>query len=363
MTALANVNWVSPPGDTILNLLEFKQISVHTIEKKLELSLSDLNTLWTGELRITKGYAEALASIFGNSASFWLNRDKQYLEALNEKEESITNAWLKSLPIAEMKRLNWISSHQPLKDACLDFFGIKNVFEWKRRYYNKLSSVHFRRSTSFKNDSLSAITWIAKGEQLAKNQKVNSFSKDKLESNLYQIKALTRYKSPKVFLPKLTAYCNDCGVKLIILPSLKGCKVSGMARFLEDDSALIQLSFRYLSDDHFWFTFFHEAGHLIMHEKETLHIDTDNTYQDSLKEQEANEFSSAILIPHEMESDMYKLNSNKRRLIHFAMNAGISPGIVVGQMQKRNIIDYKYLNSYKRRYKWAEINEAINTIN
>ena len=37
------------------------------------------------------------------------------------------------------------------------------------------------------------------------------------------------------------------------------------AKLLSDDQAWIQMSFRFLTDDHFWFTFFHEVGHLILH--------------------------------------------------------------------------------------------------
>jgi len=115
---------------------------------------------------------------------------------------------------------------------------------------------------------------------------------------------------------------------------------------------------RYLSDDHFWFTFFHEAGHLILHgNREDVYVEMENkidrVYDE--KEEEANIFAAEALIPYTLHDKLKSVRSNKRKIIQFAQLAGISPGIVVGQMQFLGYIKYQYLNSYKRRYKWEDI--------
>lgn len=122
---------------------------------------------------------------------------------------------------------------------------------------------------------------------------------------------------------------------------------------------MLLLSFRYLSDDHFWFTFFHEAGHIVLHKSNAAFIEDNSPDKNySNEEKEANIFAGEILIPHELQGELSRLRGNKRNIISFAMKAGVSPGIVVGQMQHRGIIDHKYLNSFKRRYDWNDIASA-----
>jgi lipid A disaccharide synthetase len=48
--------------------------------------------------------------------------------------------------------------------------------------------------------------------------------------------------------------CAACGVAVVFVPELSGSRASGVARWLTPAKALIQLSFRYRTDDHLWFT-------------------------------------------------------------------------------------------------------------
>ena len=52
---------------------------------------------------------------------------------------------------------------------------------------------------------------------------------------------------------------------------------------------------RYKKDDFFWFTFFHEAAHLLLHSKKETFVD-DGTDNDVI-ENEANDFATDFLIP------------------------------------------------------------------
>jgi Zn-dependent peptidase ImmA (M78 family) len=113
------------------------------------------------------------------------------------------------------------------------------------------------------------------------------------------------------------------------------------------------LSFRFLSDDHFWFSFFHEAGHLLLHGEKGFFLERDDT-PSTKQEQEANEFAEDILVPRELREAMLRLPVNGREVIRFAHRAGISPGIIVGQLQHYGRFTQRQLNSLKRRFKWSE---------
>ena len=62
--------------------------------------------------------------------------------------------------------------------------------------------------------------------------------------------------------------------------------------------ALIQLSARHKSDDHFWFSFFHEAAHLLLHSKKHIYVDS-NLGTNTNSEAEADIWASNFLITPE----------------------------------------------------------------
>ena len=122
---------------------------------------------------------------------------------------------------------------------------------------------------------------------------------------------------------------------------------------MSEDRALLLLSFRYLTDDHFWFTFFHEAGHLLLHGRKDLFLEGIESPIDK-EEQEANEFAARTLIPSDFENALSDLPVRYKDVIRFATRVGVSPGIVVGQLQFRKLIGQDQLNDVKRRYTWSK---------
>ncbi|MBZ5563961.1 MAG: ImmA/IrrE family metallo-endopeptidase [Acidobacteriia bacterium] len=113
------------------------------------------------------------------------------------------------------------------------------------------------------------------------------------------------------------------------------------------------LSFRYLSDDQFWFSFFHEAGHLLLHGAQGLFLESDDTPA-TKQEQEASDFAEGVLVSPQFREALLRLSLNGREVIRFAHRAGISPGIVVGQLQHHGKFTYRQLNNLKRRFRWEE---------
>ena len=116
---------------------------------------------------------------------------------------------------------------------------------------------------------------------------------------------------------------------------------------------MIQLSLYGKLNDRFWFSFFHEAAHLLLHasnkeEKSSIFLDDlGATYADDPKEHEANEWARDWLIPPEDAQALRWLN-RKEEIIDFADRLNIHPGIVVGRLQHEGIIDYRWFNELKQ---------------
>lgn len=118
--------------------------------------------------------------------------------------------------------------------------------------------------------------------------------------------------------------------------------------------AIFQLSVRYLRDDSFGFTFFHEAGHLVLHDERLFLEWSDRRELFSQEEDAANRFAAHLLIPPCAEAAFQALPHEYRSIMRFAKDLSISPGIVVGQLQHRGLMRQDKLNFLKKRYSWAE---------
>ncbi len=357
-------NWVSQPGSTISDILQERKIPVRVFADQMNQPLGFINHLLEGNTLITQAIASQLTKVLGASEQFWLNRQSQYNQMLGVSQKIDEQTWLKDIPLKEMIKWGWIPDSEDKLTTCLEFFGVSSVTSWQEKYEREVDSVAFRTSATFESEFGALTAWLRQGERIGQSLGCSPWNATAFEESLEQIKPLTKDKDPKRFLPKLRKICASCGVAIAVVPTPKGCKASGATRFLTPDRALLLLSFRYRSDDHFWFTFFHEAGHLLLHEN-TIREQTNaflegmpvNTLQKCAKsqEEEANTFASEMLIPYHLQPRLEKLRGNTRAIISFAHEAGISPGIVVGQMQHRRIIQRNYLNGFKRRYDWNDI--------
>jgi HTH-type transcriptional regulator / antitoxin HigA len=164
------------------------------------------------------------------------------------------------------------------------------------------------------------------------------------------IRALTR-EEPQVFVPRLTDLCAAAGVAIVFVPELPKTGVSGATRWI-GDRAVIQLSLRYKSNDQLWFTFFHEAGHILKHGRKEIFIESNGL--DGEKEEEANAFARDKLIPpEELRRFLQHWNQSNEGIIAFADRIGIAPGIVAGRLQHDGLLPNSHGNKLKIYYRWA----------
>ncbi|MCL1673006.1 ImmA/IrrE family metallo-endopeptidase [Elizabethkingia ursingii] len=336
------------------------------LDKSLKKSKIHLDDLLDGKVYINKEVASVLAVLFKNSENFWINKQLIYDERVNNLDSLEKEEWIKSLPIKEIIEEGFLDSKHDLYEKCLNFFDVHSIFDWKIKYL-KNSNLSFRKSEGFDSKKSSVITWLRMGELHIKNVEYPKYNRERFEYLLENdIKDLTRKNSPKIFIPKLVELCHSCGVKLSIQKAPKNCKVYGVTKFSNEGNPLMILSFRYLSDDQFWFTFFHEAGHVILHEKKFLNFEeksiTETSEEFQQEELEANLFAEEVLVPFHLKNKLSSINGNKKKLIAFSMEANVSPGIVVGQLQNKKYISQSYLNAYKRRFSREDIDNSFKGI-
>lgn len=347
-------DWASSPGDTIADILQGKDLSALEFAKQIGATHGDVQNLLQGRSSITIAIARQLERVLGASVEFWMSRDFQYREDIS-RIDSEDLEWVNKLPVGDMIKFGWITPvphPSEEKAACLRFFNVTSVAEWRHKYADVQRNIAFSTSPSFDSSPASVTTWLRQGEILSDSIECEPWNKVRFQESLSIIRPLTIKKDPKYFLPELQRICASNGVAVAIVRAPAGCRASGATKFISPNKALILLSFRHLTDDHFWFTFFHEAGHLIIHDKEQLFLEGYESDSSEL-EHEANMFSVQTLIPSEHEQSLMSLTANAKNVIRFAVRIGISPGIIVGQLQHTGKIDHSQLNRLKRRFNWS----------
>lgn len=356
-------NWFSIPGDTINDLLKERRISVETFADKIGMTVLFVKSLINGNEDITTDVANKLSNVLGASVDFWLRREFQYREDLIRLERVNEATWFNLLPIKDMVKFGWIKAEYSKNvQAILQYFGVRSINEWHFKYQAEMAQVSFRTSTKHKQQPGAVAAWLRQGEIQTGTLECKDWNAKFFKQSLSEIKKLTRIKDPGEFLPKLIEICAECGVALAIERTPEGCPASGVTKFLNPKRALIMLSFRYLTDDQFWFTFFHEAGHLLLHGKNCVFVE--EMSKDRLiseEEKEANDFAAEQLVPSEMRTSMMFVSVyNAKKVIGFAAAMGVSPGIIIGQLQHVGKIPHNKFNYYKRRYSWDSILPHLN---
>ena len=346
--------WASAPGETIADILRERNMSEDEFARELGQSADYAASLLQGRSTITIAAARQLERIVGGSVEFWIARDYQYRQQ-TAKLRTADQGWLSQLPLADMIRFGWIAPEpHPSEEvtACFRFFDVASVSGWHDKYDRLQQMVAFRTSPSFDSQPAAVITWLRRGEIEADSINCDPWSPEAFSASLPQIRSLSREKDPAQFLPALRTLCAASGVAVVVVRSPRGCRASGATRFLSPQKALLQLSFRYLTDDHFWFTFFHEAGHLLLHGQDGFFLEGPET-PSTQQEEQANEFAANTLVSPELRREMLRLR-NSRAIIRFARRIGISRGIVVGQLQHLGRLGHDQLNGLKTRYKWVD---------
>jgi HTH-type transcriptional regulator/antitoxin HigA len=370
MTMTDNLNfetgWTSAPGDTVMDILEERGMTLSAFAQQMNIPLEQIDQLITGRNPITAEIAQKLQAVLGASDTFWLSRESKYREDemrfAREISSEIGTEWLKELPIKDLTDFGWLKPTNAKLDsikACLSFFGEKSISGWRDSYREILENVAFKTSPTFQSRPGALASWLRRGELNADEICCENWDAERFRAVLTNIRLLTRKKNTDEFLPELERLCASCGVALVVLKAPTGCRASGATRFISPTKATILLSNRYLSEDHFWFAFFHEAAHLILHDRSELFVEWEGMLSNKY-EQEANEFAARLLIPSEVLTEMFDLPVNGIAVIRFARKVGVSPGIVVGQLQYHGRIRQNQLNNLKRRFVWAEDGRILN---
>lgn len=353
-------DFVSPPGETLLELLEERGMSQAELAERTGRPKKTINEIIKGKAALTPETAIQLEHVLGTPASFWNNREQHYREwlARQEERESLREylPWMKKFPLRAMINLSWIrkrgDSISQLEEL-LSYFGVASPTQWE----SMQAEAQWRRSPAFQADPAAVSAWLRRGEILAEQIQCAGYDAARFRAALSQIRALTT-EPPEHFAPQMRELCAQAGVAVVFVPEIPGTHTYGATRWLSPAKAMIMLSLRYKTGDHLWFTFFHEAAHILSHGKREMFLEDDQEASEDAwaREAEADRFAADFLIPPQQMSGFHPKGQHfsQQDVIEFAQRLGIAPGIVVGRLQHDGILDPQNLNGLKQRLQWPK---------
>jgi addiction module HigA family antidote len=346
-------DWAVAPGEILLEALQDREMTQSELAQRLGRPLKTVNEIIKGKAAITPETAIQLERALGISARFWTNLETQYRDTLARQQaqaELETQAgWADRFPIADLVHHRLIE-RGPTKAATL-----ANLLSWlgvsSPAAFDRVTAAgSYRASPAFTASPEAVTAWLRWGELQAASIDAAPFDARRFRQVLAEIRPLTRREPFAQVFQRVQRMCAEAGVVVVLTPELSGIHLSGAARWV-GSKAVIQLSLRHKSDDQFWFTFYHEAGHILSAGRRRDFVDgadVDDAQGDA-DERAADQFARNTLLP----PDDYGLfleagNFTRNAVRAFAESQSVAPGIVAGRLERDKRVGPGQLRSLKK---------------
>ena len=366
-------DYASSPGTYLSIVLDNLGLTQTDLSARTGLSAKHVNQIIKGSANVSPEVASQLEFATDVPAAIWASLDARHqaLRAQARTRDKLAGSldWLDKFDLKELYQRRVIPTADRSVgtiEALLRYFGISDPGGWDRVWKPSITS--FRRSPSFAPDATSTTVWLRAGQVAASRIQTAPFDQKALLGAIPSLRALTE-PEPLLALPRLQLAMAALGVAVVFVSEFDGCRASGATWWASPTKAVVLLSNRGKREDRFWFSFFHEIGHVLHHAKRDTFLDQnrsdderddlppwaeahmasaflDDGSRDSKPEREADDFAAEALIPSEYRSIVPALTS-KAAVVELAARIGVSSGIVAGRYQFETG-DYRKYNALRR---------------
>lgn len=342
---------VSHPGQTLGYKIQELEMSVKEFAIRASKPEKTIIAVIKGDSSITPDMAVAFENITRIPAHFWMARQRKYDEAVarEKMEAKISESfdWAERFPFAQMVKYGWIEKVKGKGEkvkSLLQFFALSSSDAWHNYYMGQQLKVAFRISLRTTKEPYAISAWLRQGDRQAEMVELSGdFSEKLLREKLPDMKQLMASK-PKDWHKVLQKICASCGIKLVYTQSLAKAPINGATRWFAGKYPIIQMSGRQKRYDIFWFSFFHEIGHILLHGKKEIFLENIE-YDDKViaKEKEADDFASKFVLSMDEEQDIINNRAySPKDIMRYAQKFGTHHSIIVGRLQHHKKIPYSY---------------------
>ncbi len=341
------------PGYYISEIIDDLEITQEEFAVRLGTSPKNISKLVNGEANISIELAMKLSNMLNTSPEVWLNLQKKYDLQLIEQSKKAELA--KQIDLIKEIDYNYFvklwdlpktrNAEEKIQNLC-SFLSIANLSILTQKGYN-LSFRNGIKEPQQKN-ILSANVWVETSTKMGRSYDIKNYNEDKLISTIHKLVGMTTLSLDKC-IAKIKTMLAECGVALVMLPYLKNSGLHGVVKWLSKKKVLVAISDRRKYVDTFWFTLFHELGHVLQKRIKDISYTWDSNENDEL-EQDADLFAQETLIPEKQYSQFLKQGIfSSVKILEFAKQINRDPGIIVGRLQNDIIIQHSQNNNLRSK--------------
>ncbi len=348
------------PGRELLTRLEEEGMSQHDLATRTEVTEKHISTIISGKKNISASFAKKLEYALGINAGEWLEKQSKFDCELAEFEESnkITReeiAVLKSLKevIIYYNELKWIDVDDFDYEIVMKmrkYMGVSNLLSIPKISYDAAYRTQIKKNSNV--DPYVMYAWQRTCELLTRDVNINNkLDVELLKKKLPLIKRCMFEKIDKI-KDDLSELFAECGIVFNIVRNFVGAPVQGFIKKIESDRIILCITLRGKRADRFWFTLFHEIGHILNEDYKTRFIDVSQI--DNEMEAKADTFARQILLnDDEYRNFILKRDFRIERIKSFAKSQGVKPFIVIGRLQKEELLEWGTFENEIEKYEWV----------
>lgn len=363
------------PGELLQEELDARGWTQADLAKILGRPVQAINEIIAGKKAITAETAVALSRALDAPAEYWLRLDAQYrLDLLHQRrplpEEDISRRArvYAAAPIKELLKRRWLSVADPqdpgqLERAVCKFFGTNSIDEKPDLAFAA------RRGRPDAPESPSLLAWVCHARALAAQERVVMVrsmhvraegTAARRASLASEIATLPRLSTLPDGATRVRGRLRALGVRMVFAEHLPNTRIDGAAFWLDDSTPVVALSLRYDRVDWFWFTLMHELAHVVSsHARREMRVDDALVGRDAEKaanktseESTADRLATDWLIPPDRLAAFVRETKpyfDRERVLAFAEEIGVHPGIVVGRLQHEKLVPFTHFRNLLER--------------
>ena len=346
------------PGYYLKEVIEDMGITQDEFAKRMETSGKNLSDLLNGKSKLSNEIALKLAIMLGTSTDVWLNLQKTYNEKVMEIErrkiedyeascaQLIDYSYFIDLGVVPIVRKSADKAKELLEYFKIASFNVLKTTDFLVNYRTAVSVIN-------EKNVINSNAWVQTALNIGQQINTESFDLKKLNSNLQEIRKMT-LQNPVDFSPRLTEILASCGIAFVVLPHLRNSGVNGAVKWINKEKVILAINNRRKYADIFWFSLFHEIGHVLQRKITMLIVGIDVGEMDEtnkILEKEADDFARNSLLPIDHYSEFLSSKDYSEGAIRrFANKIDIHPGIVVGRLQLEGHIGFERFNGLREKY-------------
>lgn len=346
-------DYAVPTGEFIAEWMEDNSVNAAELSRRLGVSRKHISELLSGKASLSHDLALALERVTGVPARIWNQYEALYQEdrARLSSRKKLADQYeaARAFPLRYLRRHGYLEADARDRAGTvaglLALFGVASVDAWHQTW--ERGSVAYRRTLIERERNEELATWLVLGERAAAVDSLPDYDEAALKGLLSQLRSLTR-EDPSTYLDRAVDMLAEVGVSLCFVPAVPGLGVYGATRWL-DGHPIIQLSLRGRTDDQLWFTVFHEIGHVLLHSRGGLYLDSDH----DAAEADADRFAADTLIPPDV-VEWLPRSRNIAAVREIAESIGVAPGVVLGRIH-RETGDFAWGHQLKQRFEFRTV--------